>query len=165
MCRTLSKVTQVQKEGAIKDNDMIYHERVPLLDGMPPIEKVNAVKVVSFENLLANGAADLPKLIGPDLFHKLIPIKAHEASSLYSLEKDKVLRGERDNVDNANGEFEATIASLDFHRTINALKQGISSGSSQSENDIPSELLASIRSFSEGERGNGYIEDMILSIR
>ena len=38
-------------------------------------------------------------IAGPDIFKKLVPIEAHEASSLYSEEKAKVLRRIGDDIE------------------------------------------------------------------
>ncbi|XP_004449780.1 LOW QUALITY PROTEIN: tyrosine-protein phosphatase non-receptor type 23 [Dasypus novemcinctus] len=70
---------------AKKDNDFIYHESVPALDTLQPVKGAPLVKP------LPVNPTD-PAVTGPDIFAKLVPMAAHEASSLYSEEKAKLLR-------------------------------------------------------------------------
>ncbi|XP_029775096.1 tyrosine-protein phosphatase non-receptor type 23 isoform X2 [Suricata suricatta] len=70
---------------AKKDNDFIYHEAVPVLDTLQPVKGAPLVKP------LPVNPTD-PAVTGPDIFAKLVPMAAHEASSLYSEEKAKLLR-------------------------------------------------------------------------
>ncbi|XP_053324029.1 tyrosine-protein phosphatase non-receptor type 23 [Spea bombifrons] len=70
---------------AKKDNDFIYHESVPAL------ETLQAVKGAPLVKALPVNPTD-PAVTGPDIFSKLVPMAAHEASSLYSEDKAKLLR-------------------------------------------------------------------------
>ncbi|OCT75337.1 tyrosine-protein phosphatase non-receptor type 23 [Xenopus laevis] len=70
---------------AKKDNDFIYHESVPALDTLQGVKGAPLVKA------LPVNPTD-PAVTGPDIFSKLVPMAAHEASSLYSEEKAKLLR-------------------------------------------------------------------------
>lgn len=70
---------------AKKDNDFIYHESVPALDTLQAVKGAPLVKA------LPVNPTD-PAVTGPDIFSKLVPMAAHEASSLYSEEKAKLLR-------------------------------------------------------------------------
>lgn len=70
---------------AKKDNDFIYHEAMPALDTLQPVKGAPLVKP------LPVNPTD-PAVTGPDIFAKLVPMAAHEASSLYSEEKAKLLR-------------------------------------------------------------------------
>ena len=59
-----------------KDNSFVYHEKVPALDSLPEVKGAELCKGIPFS------AAD-PDLAGPDIFQRLVPMEAHEASSLY----------------------------------------------------------------------------------
>uniref|UniRef100_A0A8C3JX21 Protein tyrosine phosphatase non-receptor type 23 n=1 Tax=Calidris pygmaea TaxID=425635 RepID=A0A8C3JX21_9CHAR len=74
-----------QYNSAKKDNDFIYHEAVPALDTLQSVKGAPLVKA------LPVNPTD-PAVTGPDIFAKLVPMAAHEASSLYSEEKAKLLR-------------------------------------------------------------------------
>ena len=63
-----------------KENEFIYHEKVPDLDTLPEIKGASLVKGIPFD-------MNDPEVSGPDLFRRLVPLEAHEASSLYSEEK------------------------------------------------------------------------------
>ncbi|TTO63372.1 Tyrosine-protein phosphatase non-receptor type 23 [Bagarius yarrelli] len=69
---------------AKKDNDFIYHELVPGLDTLAVVKGASLVKP------LPVSTTD-PNTTGPDLFSKLVPLAAHEASSVYRSLKEDVL--------------------------------------------------------------------------
>ncbi|KAG8541539.1 hypothetical protein GDO81_028757 [Engystomops pustulosus] len=80
---------------AKKDNDFIYHESVPALDTLQAVKGAPLVKA------LPVNPTD-PAVTGPDIFSKLVPMAAHEASSLYSEEKAKLLRDVMAKIDAKN---------------------------------------------------------------
>ncbi|XP_030052532.1 tyrosine-protein phosphatase non-receptor type 23 [Microcaecilia unicolor] len=80
---------------AKKDNDFIYHKAVPALDTLQPVKGAPLVKA------LPVNPTD-PAVTGPDIFSKLVPMSAHEASSLYSEEKAKLLREQMSKIDAKN---------------------------------------------------------------
>ncbi|NXC54807.1 PTN23 phosphatase, partial [Aleadryas rufinucha] len=98
---------------AKKDNDFIYHEAVPALDTLQSVKGQGALGPLGWggaggslwersqPGLCPTGAPLVkalpvnptdPAVTGPDIFAKLVPMAAHEASSLYSEEKAKLLR-------------------------------------------------------------------------
>ncbi|XP_053743274.1 tyrosine-protein phosphatase non-receptor type 23 [Synchiropus splendidus] len=90
---------------AKKDNDFIYHESVPSLDSLASVKGAPLVKA------LPVNPTD-PSVTGPDLFSKLVPMAAHEASSLYSEEKAKLLRDVMSKIDSRNDTLEQFMDSL-----------------------------------------------------
>lgn len=90
---------------AKKDNDFIYHETVPSLETLPSVKGAPLVKA------LPVNPTD-PSVTGPDLFAKLVPMAAHEASSLYSEEKAKLLRDVIAKIENKNETLEQFMDSL-----------------------------------------------------
>uniref|UniRef100_A0A1A8UK77 Tyrosine-protein phosphatase non-receptor type 23 n=1 Tax=Nothobranchius furzeri TaxID=105023 RepID=A0A1A8UK77_NOTFU len=90
---------------AKKDNDFIYHETVPSLETLASVKGAPLVKP------LPVNPTD-PSVTGPDLFTKLVPMAAHEASSLYSEEKAKLLRDVMAKIDNKNETLEQFMDSL-----------------------------------------------------
>ncbi|XP_072532592.1 tyrosine-protein phosphatase non-receptor type 23b [Salminus brasiliensis] len=90
---------------ARKDNDFIYHETVPNLDTLAVVKGASLVKP------LPVSPTDLG-VTGPDLFSKLVPMATHEASSLYSEEKAKMLREVMAKIDDKNQTLEAFMESL-----------------------------------------------------
>ncbi|XP_044275483.1 tyrosine-protein phosphatase non-receptor type 23 [Varanus komodoensis] len=90
---------------AKKDNDFIYHEAVPALD------TVQSVKGAPLVKALPVNPTD-PAVTGPDIFAKLVPMAAHEASSLYSEEKAKLLREVMAKIEAKNEVLEQFMDSL-----------------------------------------------------
>uniref|UniRef100_A0A8C1VXH6 Tyrosine-protein phosphatase non-receptor type 23 n=1 Tax=Cyprinus carpio TaxID=7962 RepID=A0A8C1VXH6_CYPCA len=90
---------------AQKDNDFIYHESVP------PLETLTSVKGAPLVKALPVNPTD-PSVTGPDIFAKLVPMSAHEASSLYSEEKAKLLRTVMAKIDSRNETLEQFMDSL-----------------------------------------------------
>ncbi|KAL6109712.1 ptpn23 [Pungitius sinensis] len=90
---------------AKKDNDFIYHETVPSLETLASVKGAPLVKA------LPVNPTD-PSVTGPDLFAKLVPMAAHEASSLYSEEKAKLLRDIMIKIDSKNETLEQFMDSL-----------------------------------------------------
>ncbi|XP_038138369.1 tyrosine-protein phosphatase non-receptor type 23 [Cyprinodon tularosa] len=90
---------------AKKDNDFIYHETVPSLETLASVKGAPLVKA------LPVNPTD-PSVTGPDLFSKLVPMAAHEASSLYSEEKAKLLRDIMAKIDGKNETLQQFMDSL-----------------------------------------------------
>lgn len=90
---------------AKKDNDFIYHESVPSLETLTSVKGAPLVKA------LPVNPTD-PSVTGPDIFAKLVPMAAHEASSLYSEEKAKLLRDVMAKIDGKNETLEQFMDSL-----------------------------------------------------
>uniref|UniRef100_A0A673L4V5 Tyrosine-protein phosphatase non-receptor type 23-like n=1 Tax=Sinocyclocheilus rhinocerous TaxID=307959 RepID=A0A673L4V5_9TELE len=90
---------------AKKDNDFIYHESVPTLETLTSVKGAPLVKA------LPVNPTD-PSVTGPDIFAKLVPMSAHEASSLYSEEKAKLLRIVMAKIDSRNETLEHFMDSL-----------------------------------------------------
>ncbi|XP_061530665.1 tyrosine-protein phosphatase non-receptor type 23 isoform X1 [Phycodurus eques] len=90
---------------AKKDNDFIYHESVPSLETLTSVKGAPLVKA------LPVNPTD-PSVTGPDLFAKLVPMAAHEASSLYSEEKAKLLRDVMAKIESKNDTLDQFMDSL-----------------------------------------------------
>ncbi|KAK2887378.1 hypothetical protein QQF64_013494 [Cirrhinus molitorella] len=90
---------------AKKDNDFIYHESIPGPDTLA------AVKGASLVKPLPLSLTD-QSVTGPDLFSKLVPMATHEASSLYSEEKAKLLRDIVAKIEDKNQILEKFMESL-----------------------------------------------------
>lgn len=65
-----------KRKAAFNDNEYIYHEKVPEKDSLPPIKGASLVKGIPF-------STTDPDVAGPDVFARLVPLRAHEASSMY----------------------------------------------------------------------------------
>ena len=76
-CLTFSSdVNNGKLDNAKKENEFVYHEKVPDFDTLPELKGASLVRGIGFE------ITD-PEISGPDIFGRLVPLEAHEASSLY----------------------------------------------------------------------------------
>lgn len=134
----LLHILESRKTIAVRDNDMIYHQSVPDTEALPQIEKLNAVKPIPFADLLPNGQADIPTIVGPDLFKNLVPLSVTESSSMYSEEKAQILRTYSDMVEEADQNLHGILQSLDIDVTLNKVKAYIKS--STTDSSAPGEM-------------------------
>ncbi|KAK8770223.1 hypothetical protein V5799_013317 [Amblyomma americanum] len=98
-------------KAAKKENEFVYHEKVPPVESLPEVKGANLVKGISF-------SPTDPEISGPDIFARLVPIEAHEASSIYSEEKARLLRSVTSRVEKKNEELEAFLSSLNLDKSM-----------------------------------------------
>lgn len=98
-------VVEGKKKAAKNENEFIYHEEVPPLDILPEVKGASLVKGIMFN-------VNDPEVAGSDIFARLVPMKAHEASSLYSEEKAKLLRKVGTMIDEKDQELDLFMTSL-----------------------------------------------------
>ena len=106
-----------------KDNDFIYHQTVPAEPSLSVIPKLPAAKAIPVSELYQG--QDIQRIIGPDIFQKLVPMSVTESASLYDEEKAKLVRAEAENVETANGEMAASLDYLKLPDSLNILKGGM----------------------------------------
>ena len=105
---------------AKKENDMIYHEAVAKENALPAVGKLSSAKPISLTDLYAG--QDVARIIGPDIFRKLVPISIHESSSLYSEEIAKLLRSEQERSDIADSELITALEYLGLPKSLQQFK-------------------------------------------
>jgi hypothetical protein len=106
-----------------KDNDFIYHQGVPNEASLSPIPKLPAAKAIPVSELYQG--QDIQRIIGPDIFSKIVPMAVTESASLYDEEKAKLIRAETENVEVANDEMAASLDYLKLPDSLNILKGGM----------------------------------------
>ncbi|KAJ3082965.1 bck1-like resistance to osmotic shock [Quaeritorhiza haematococci] len=160
-----------KKNAATRDNDLIYHDAVPNADTLPPIEKLNLAKCITFAEVCTNGQADIPKIVGADIFQRLVPLSVHEAASRYSEEKAKILRAQQELVENANGELQASLDSMNLIPTLDKLKKFVKGMSGLDEGfALPDQVrswVATVRAEEGGDGGasnSGTSSDELLGV-
>src|SRR5579862_2736775 len=107
----------------VKDNDFIYHQAVPGEAALAVIPKLPAAKAIPVSELYAG--QDIQRIIGPDIFQKIIPMSVTESASLYDEEKAKLVRAETEKVEIANGEMAASLDYLKLPGSLKVLKGGL----------------------------------------
>ncbi|KAL8997563.1 MAG: hypothetical protein Q9169_003181 [Polycauliona sp. 2 TL-2023] len=106
-----------------KDNDFIYHQTIPSETTLSVIPKLPAAKAIPVSELYQG--QDIQRIIGPDIFQKLVPMSVTESASLYDEEKAKLIRAEAENVETTNGEMAASLDYLKLPDSLNILKGGM----------------------------------------
>ncbi|KAJ5112614.1 hypothetical protein N7532_000659 [Penicillium argentinense] len=114
---------QAQLNSMTKDNDFIYHQPVPNEAGLSAVAKLPAAKAIPVSELYQG--QDIQRIIGPDIFQKLVPMAVTESASLYDEEKAKLIRAETEKVETANGEMAASLDYLKLPGSLNILKGGM----------------------------------------
>ncbi len=106
-----------------KDNDFIYHQTVPAEASLGAVPKLQAAKAIPVSDLYQG--QDIQRIIGPDIFQKIVPMSVTESASLYDEEKAKLVRAEAENVETANGEMAASLDYLKLPGSLEILKGGM----------------------------------------
>ncbi|UZJ53466.1 hypothetical protein CBS101457_002786 [Exobasidium rhododendri] len=119
----------LRKASAVKDNDLIYHDILPTESTLPVIEPLATAKPISIQEIYSS--AEVQKLIGAntsggapsnDLFSSLVPLGVHEAASMYSEEKAKLVRGESERVALTDGQLQAALEYMTLPRGLKRYK-------------------------------------------
>ena len=125
------------KDQAIRDNELIYHDILPSETSLPAIEKLPAAAPITIQEVYATPAVS--KLIGPDIFIRLVPLAVHESASVYSEEKAKLVRGEVERVDLSEGQIRASLEHLGLPAILSSWRR-IVDGDADDEVQISSTL-------------------------
>ncbi|GAA5999279.1 Bro1p [Rhodotorula paludigena] len=108
---------------AQKDNDIVYNEVVPSEAALPQIDKAPPVAApIPIHDVYAT--PEVQKIVGPDLFAKLVPLSVHEAASLYSEEKAKLVRAEAERVELADEELASALEYMGLPASLARFQSG-----------------------------------------
>lgn len=100
-------VIEAKRKTGKNENDFIYHEEIPELKNLSAVQPANLVNGISF-------SFTDPEVAGDDIFHRLVPMKAHESSSIYSEEKANLLRSAATKVEEKDSELTAVMSSINL---------------------------------------------------
>jgi tyrosine-protein phosphatase non-receptor type 23 len=145
---------------AQKDNDLVYNDVVPSEHSLPAIDiGKDVAEPIAIHDVYAS--PEVQKIVGPDLFARLVPMGVTESASMYDEEKAKLVRGEAEKADLADGELAAALEYMGLPGVLERYKSGVGS---QSELVDPG---AQVRAWSEeirrGEEG-GRVEDLMRKL-
>lgn len=147
------------KVQAQSHNDLIYHEILPSEASLPALEKLPAAAPITIQEIYGN--PEVSKLIGPDIFIKLVPLAVHESASVYSEEKAKVVRNEVERVDMSEGEIRAGLEHLGFPSLVSAWRQlAEDDGGEEGEVDISGNLVR----LGEDVRSGGSMDHLVRTL-
>lgn len=105
-----------------KDNDFIYHTPVPSEASLSAVTNMPAAKAIPVNELYQG--QDVHRIIGADIFQKIVPMSVTESASLYDEEKAKLVRAEAERVETAEGEMAASLDYLKLPGSLEVLKGG-----------------------------------------
>lgn len=131
-------VAEAKTQGT-KNNDLIYHDILPAEASLPPIDKLPAATPVVIQEVYQN--PDVSKLIGPDIFARLIPLAVHESASVYSEEKAKLVRAEVERVELSEVEVRAALEHLGLPAAVNAWRRMADGDDADADVDVSPELI------------------------
>jgi hypothetical protein len=106
-----------------KDNDYIYHQGIPNEASLTAIAKMPAAKAIPVSELYQG--QDIQRIIGPDIFQKIVPLAVTESASLYDEEKAKLIRAESERVEVANDEMAASLDYLKLPDSLDVIRGGM----------------------------------------
>ncbi|CAO3598124.1 unnamed protein product [Absidia cylindrospora] len=139
LCTSLAALCLENFTMAERDNDMIYHDQVPQESILVPIDRLKAVKAIPISDLY--GATDAGKVVGPDIFTRLIPLSVHESASLYSEEKASLVRRELERCDFAKAEMNASLDYMKLPGALDKFKNSTHGGSQWNSGSSGGNLL------------------------
>ncbi|KAK5118501.1 bck1-like resistance to osmotic shock [Meristemomyces frigidus] len=120
----------------VRDNDMIYHQPVPAESNLTSIPKLPAAKAIPVSELYQG--QDIARIIGPDIFARIVPMSVTESASLYDEEKAKLVRAEAEVVEGADDELSTSLDYLKLPGSLNILKGGLDQESTGVDSDFRS---------------------------
>ncbi|KAI0752567.1 BRO1-domain-containing protein [Daedaleopsis nitida] len=132
----LALVTDKKNE-AQRENDLIYNAVLPTPETLPQIDKAAVATPITIQEVYAS--PDVQKVIGVDMFIRLIPLSVHESASVYSEEKAKLVRGEVEKADNAEAEVKSALDALGIKEGLVRYK-AIAEGGVGGEAELPIEV-------------------------
>lgn len=152
---TKKHFTQCQEKLAelIKDNDFIYHQIVPAEASLTAIPKLPAAKPIPVSELYQG--QDIQRIIGTDIFQKIVPMSVTESASLYDEEKAKLVRAESERVEVANDELATSLDYLKLPGSLNILKGGL-----DQEMNVDQEFRGWCEDFVGHEQFGGTFEQL-----
>lgn len=103
---------------AKKDNDFIYHERIPDVKSLEPIGKAQLAKVLQVSHPMSQNFKDL--------FEELVPVAVHQALASYDLRKTEIVNTEITRLRESTQELNGLLASLNLPAAIEVNDSGSS---------------------------------------
>ena len=93
-----------------KDNDFIYHERVPDVKALEPIGKASVAKLLPLPEIFSSNFKDL--------FADLLPVSVHQALSSYEVRRNELVNSEISKLREMTQVLNSVLASLNLPAAI-----------------------------------------------
>ncbi|KAI0290743.1 BRO1-domain-containing protein [Multifurca ochricompacta] len=123
-----------RKAEAQRDNDLIYNAVLPTAETLPSVDKAVVATPIPIQEVY--GTPEVQKVIGSDLFLRLVPLSVHESASIYSEEKAKLVRSEVEKADGAAGEARSALEALGVKAGLPRFRAMVE-GAVAGEDEIP----------------------------
>ncbi|KAL1691231.1 BRO1-like domain-containing protein [Schizophyllum commune] len=117
---------------AQRENDLIYNAILPAPEALPALDKLSIATPIPIQEVY--GTPDVQKTIGQDFFIRLIPLSVHESASVYSEEKAKLVRGEVEKAEQAEGEARSALDGM-------GVKDGLTRFRAMAEGEVGAEEI------------------------
>ncbi|KAF7795702.1 hypothetical protein EIP86_006867 [Pleurotus ostreatoroseus] len=134
LTKALLALLTEKKNEAQRENDLIYNAVLPPAETLTQVDKLAVATAISIQEVY--GTPEVQKVIGQDMFIRLIPLSVHESASVYSEEKAKLVRGEVEKADEAEAEVKSALDSLGVKEGLVRFK-AIAEGNVGGEVEIP----------------------------
>ncbi|KAI0029295.1 BRO1-like domain-containing protein, partial [Vararia minispora EC-137] len=159
----LAVCTDRRTEGQ-KDNDLIYNAVLPMAETLPVVDKTAVATPIPIQEVY--GHADVQRVIGPDLFQRLIPLSVHESASVYSEEKAKLVRAEVERVESADGEARSALDAIGVKTALPRFRAMVEGGIA-GEDEVPLEVRRWREDISliEQREGVNLLLDRLAKVR
>ncbi|KAI9146342.1 BRO1-like domain-containing protein [Paraphysoderma sedebokerense] len=105
------------RTAAQKDNDIIYLQAVPAVDALSKVKGADMTKVIPFE------IKDFGDIVGSPLFGGLVPLAIHQAASVYTDMRDKLVKEIISGLNEFTTVCHSHLASLNLPGAIEAIEQ------------------------------------------
>jgi hypothetical protein len=128
-----------KKDEAQRDNDLIYNAVLPAPETLAAIEKAGAGLATPIPIQDVYGTPEVQKVIGSDIFVRLIPLSVHESASVYSEEKAKLVRGEVERADAAEGEATSALDAFGVKAALPRFR-AMAEGGVEGEEEVPMDV-------------------------
>lgn len=138
LTKTLMTLTSEKRAEAQRENDLIYNA-VPVAEAtLPAVDKLVVANPITIQDVYAS--PEVQKVIGPDMFGKLIPLSVHKSASIYSEEKAKLARAEAEKADEADTDLAAGLDSLGLPSGLQKWKDLVAGQDRAGTGTLPREL-------------------------
>lgn len=122
------------------DNDLIYHSLVPPPATLSAVEPKEVVTATPLQEMYKE--EDHVRVVGRDLFTRLVPMHVLQQTSVYSEEKASLLRSEGERIEVADQKLNSALEYMGLPGELYALKKDIQSGrDSGSSAQVPAVVL------------------------
>lgn len=121
------------------DNDLIYHSLVPAPATLGAVEPKEVVAATPLQDMYKE--EEHVRVVGRDLFTRLVPMHVLQQTSVYSEEKASLLRSEGERIEVADQKLNSALEYMGLPGELYALKKDIQSGQNSGSAQVPAIVL------------------------